>query len=133
MGVIFRRTRYRSVGIIAVLLSLSFLVAGCGNEKPVITLHAWEVDSHFLNNAIFEFMVESGYGYTVETVVETTPVLKEALPTGKVDLNLEGWQHNISEWYNEHLDKGNITNLGMNFEGGPQFYMIPSWARSVLR
>ena len=71
------------------------LLAACGSESPVIKVHAWEVDSHFVNNAIFKFIVENGYGNPVETVVETTPVLKETLPKGEVDLNLEGWQQNI--------------------------------------
>jgi len=53
--------------------------------------------------------------------------LKEALPKGEVDLNLEGWQQNIPDWYEEHIEAGNIVNLGMNFEGGPQFFIIPRW------
>ena len=115
------------LGILAVLLAVLMLTTVCGSEKPAIRLHAWESDSHFLNNAIFKFVVENGYGYPVETVVQNTPVLKETLPKGEVDLNLEGWHHNIVEWYDEHLAKGNIVNLGMNFEGGPQFYIIPGW------
>ena len=108
-----------------VLAALALAGTGCGSSKPVIRVHAWETGSHFLNNAIFEFIVEEGYGYPVETVVETTPVLKEAMPRGDVDLNLEGWQHNVKAWYEEEIRNGNIVNLGMNFEGGPQFFIIP--------
>ena len=76
--------------------ALFLLATACGGDKPVIRLHAWESASHVLNNAtIFEFVAEEGYGYPVEGVVETTPVLKEALPSGEVDLNLEGWQQNM--------------------------------------
>ncbi|MFQ5872905.1 MAG: glycine betaine ABC transporter substrate-binding protein [Dehalococcoidia bacterium] len=117
----------RILGAALVLFTLVFLVAGCSGPKPVIVLHAWETDSHFLNNAIFKFIVEEGYEYPVETVVETTPVMQEALPKGEVDLNLEGWQQNIPEWYEEQIEKGNIVNLGMTFEGGPQFFIIPKW------
>ena len=109
------------------LLSLLVLSAACSDDKPVIRLHAWESDSHLLNNAIFAFVVENGYGYPVEEVVQTTPVLKETLPKGEVDLNLEGWQHNIPDWYTEHTGHGNLVNLGMNYEGGPQYYLIPEW------
>ncbi len=76
------------------------------------------IRSHLLNNAIAKFIIEEGYGYRVEEVTETTPVLMEALPRGEVDLNLEGWQQNLPDWYAEHIDKGNIVNLGMTFEGG---------------
>ena len=114
-------------GVTLVPLVLVLIGVACGGEKPTIRLHAWEVDSHFLNNAIVEFISEEGYGYPVETVVETTPVLKQTLPAGEIDLNLEGWQQNIPEWYEEHLGKGRIVNLGMNFEAGPQFFIIPRW------
>lgn len=119
------------IRIIALVIAVSLVVAlaalGCNGEKPVIKLHAWQNDSHFLSNAIFEFVVENGYGYPVETVVMTTPVMQESIITGEVDLNLEGWQQNSLGWYTEHVEKGNIVNLGMNYEGGPQFFMIPSW------
>ena len=116
--------------VLVVLLSVlgAALTAGCGDEKPVIKLHVWDdSESHLLNNAIAEFIIEEGYGYPVEEVIETTPVLMEALPRGEVDLTLEGWQQNIQGWYDEHIDKGNIVNLGMNFESGPQFFVIPKW------
>ena len=110
------------------LVLVAALTAGCGGEKPVIKLHLWDgTESQLLNNAIAEFIIEEGYGYPVEEVIETTPVLKEALPRGEVDLNLEGWQQNIPDWYDEHIGKGNIVNLGMTYEGGPQFFVIPRW------
>ncbi len=113
----------------ALLLVLgTALTAGCVGEKALIKLHVWDdSESHLLINAIATFIIEEGYGYPVEEVVETTPVLMEALPLGEVDLTLEGWQQNIQGWYDEHIDKGNIVNLGMNFESGPQFFVIPRW------
>tara|TARA_B100000315_G_scaffold166368_2_gene154984 strand:- start:280 stop:1287 length:1008 start_codon:yes stop_codon:yes gene_type:complete len=114
--------------LVAVLaLILVVLAAACGGEKPVIKLHDGQWESLSLNNAIFEFIVENGYGYPVETVVSNTFGMQEALPKGEVDLNLEGWQQNIPDWYNQQLDQGNIVNLGMTYEGGPQFFIIPKW------
>ena len=113
--------------LITGLALATLFIGACGGGSSVIRVHAWETDSHFLNNAIFTFVVENGYGYRVETVIQTTPVLKETLPNGEVDLNLEGWQQNIPDWYAEQIGRGNIVNLGMNYEGGPQFYMIPKW------
>ena len=124
-----KTTRRGILGATLMFLLLVLSAAGCGDgEKPVIRLHVWEgTDSHWLNNAIIEFVIENGYGYPVETVVETTPVLQRALPKGEVDLNLEGWQQNIPDWYEEQIEKGAIVNLGMTFEGGPQFFIIPRW------
>ena len=109
---------------------LALLALGCApNEteaqKPVIRLHDSLSQSQRVNNAIAKFIIENGYGYPVETVVASTPVMQETLPAGAVDLNLEGWQQNIIEWYDAELEKGTILNLGMTYEGGPQFFMIP--------
>jgi glycine betaine/proline transport system substrate-binding protein len=122
-----RRNPLLMARLLAAALVVALSVVACGGENPTIRLHAWQTDSHFFNNAIFEFIVENGYGYPVETVVSTTPVLQESLPAGEVDLNLEGWQQNVPDWYDEQIDKGSVVNLGMNYEGGPQFYMIPAW------
>ena len=111
---------------------LALLATGCASvetegQKPVIRLHDSLGESQKINNAIAKFIIENGYGYLVETVVASTPGMQESLPAGSVDLNLEGWQQNILEWYDAELAKGTILNLGMIFEGGPQYFMIPQW------
>jgi glycine betaine/proline transport system substrate-binding protein len=37
------------------------------------------------------------------------------------------WQQNWLDNYNEEVAKGNIENLGMVYEGGPQMFIIPTW------
>ena len=117
--------------LVAVLLMV--LVSwGCSSnevdtQKPVIKLHDALSESQWVNNAIAEYIIENGYGYPVETVVESTPAMQKALPEGVIDLNLEGWQQNIPDWYQEQSANGSIINLGMTYEGGPQFFIIPKW------
>ena len=113
--------------VTAMLLVVGFSVAACSNEKPLIRIHNIDTDSFYLNNAIFRIISEDGYGYLVEDVVETTPEMQDRLPKGEIDLNLEGWQQNIADWYDAETANGNIKNLGMTYEGGPQFFVIPQW------
>lgn len=113
------------------LLASTFLVWGCAasetdDHNPVIKLHDALNESEWINNAIAKFIIENGYGYPVETVVESTPMMQEALTKGAIDVNLEGWQQNIIDWYDLELEKGTILNLGMLYEGGPQFFMFLS-------
>ena len=112
------------------LLTVTLFILGCSASEPddhypVIKLHDGLIESLWINNAIAKFIIENGYGYPVETVVESTPAMQEALPIGAIDINLEGWQQNLTEWYNLETAKGTILNLGMLFEGGPQYFMIP--------
>jgi len=118
--------RGRILGAAVVLLMLALLLAGCGH-KPAIKLYHGQYDSLSLNNAIAKFIIENGYGYPVEMVVGNTFTMMEALPKGEIDLNMELWSQNYMDWYNEHIEEGSIVNLGMTFEEGPQFFMIPQW------
>jgi len=131
MGLMLSGSTHVTSLLVSALL-LAVLALGCasngtGDQKPVIRLHDSLGESQKINNAIAKFIIENGYGYPVETVVASTPMMQESLPAGVVDLNLEGWQQNILEWYDAELAKGTVVNLGMIFEGGPQFFMIPRW------
>ncbi len=125
-----RRSGLSRALLCSAILAASLLFA-CGSfdddEPPVIRLYDGQHASLLLNNAIAEFIIERGYEYPVETVFLTTLEMEEALPKGRVDLNLEGWQQNIAEWYSEEIANGTIVNLGMTYEAGPQFFIIPQW------
>ena len=116
---------------LAALLTTVLLSGACGllggGEKPVIRLHGGEYDSNLIDNAIVEYIIEEGYGYPVEIVEMTNTMVEEALPKGEIDLTMEGWQQNRIDWYNENIGNGNVVNLGMTYEAGPQFFIIPKW------
>lgn len=127
-----RRPRREAYLLFAAFLVTALFPVACsaGEEdstKPTIRLHDALSESQRVNNAIAKYIIEEGYGYPVETVVETTPTMMEALPTGEIDANLEGWQQNIVAWYNEETAKGTILNLGMIYEASSQVFVIPSW------
>jgi len=50
-----------------------------------------------------------------------------SLAQGEIDVWAELWQQNWLDNYNEETAKGNIENLGMTYEGGPQFFLVPQW------
>lgn len=112
-------------------VAMALLIEACaligGSQKPTIKLYDGQWESMGVNNAIAAFIVEEGYGYPVETVEKTSQAMEEAIQKGEIDLNLEAWQQNRMDWYNEQVEQGNIVNLGMTFEGGLQFFIIPRW------
>jgi len=120
---------------VLVALLLTALIAGglimvyvpSDGHKPVIKLDDCQWASLWVNNAIAEFIIEKGYGYPVEIVAMTIHEMMEALPKGEIDLTMEVWKAGKIDWYNEQIEKGSIVSLGMTFEAGPQFYMIPKW------
>ena len=98
-------------------------------DKPTILLADNQYESLWINNAVFKFIAEEGYGYPVESVETTTPIAQVALANGDVDIWIELWVANIIDWYNEETANGNIEDLNDPpiFEGGPQFFTIPKW------
>jgi len=96
-----------------------------GEEKPTIRLADTQFDSLSINNAIAEFIIETAYGYPVVTERIDTPTFQDWLAKGLIDVQMEGWEQNVIDWYNGEIGKGTIENLGPIYEGGPQFFLIP--------
>ena len=122
--------------LVTVLVMTATLFAACGpaeeKEKPTIKFGDSQFESLWINNAIAEFIIKKGYGYPVEIIQMTTVVWQVALPKGDVHVQLELWQQNLIDWYNEEIAAGNIENLGMIYEGGPKCGSYPrGWPRST--
>ena len=128
MKVLLRR-RWQICAVFLALLIVPLVAAACGGEeeKPVIRFADTQFESEWINNAVAQFVITHGYGYPVESVEMTTPIMQATLAKGEIDIQIEGWQQNIIDWYNEEIANGNIENLGPTYEGGPQFFMIPMY------
>ena len=95
-------------------------------QRPTIRLSDEKFESQALNNAIARFVIEHGFGYQTETVVTTGLGMQDQLVKGDIDLEMEGWQHNRLQWYDDAIRNQKIENLGQTYESGPQFFIISS-------
>lgn len=93
--------------------------------KPTLIVADTQFESLWINNAIFKYVVENGYGYPVESIETTTPIAQVSLASGDIDVWMELWQQNWIDHYNEIEGDGRIVNMGMTYEGGPQFWVVP--------
>lgn len=112
--------------LVALVMAVT-LFAGCGGEKPTLTFYDGSWGSLWLGNAIAMIIVEEGYGYPVEEVIVSTDVMNISLPLGDLLINMESWPQNNWDWYNDNIADGNMVELGVTLEGGPQFWCIPLW------
>ena len=118
----------RGLLLLTALVLTVTLVAGCAaEEKATIKFGDTQFESLWIINATAKFIIEEGYGYPVETIEMTTPIAQVSLAQGDIDVWIELWQQDWLDNYNEEVAKGNIENLGMVYEGGPQFFCIPKW------
>jgi glycine betaine/proline transport system substrate-binding protein len=118
----------RALLIVGALLTLSVFGVACSSEeeiKPTIRFSDTQFESLWINNAIAQYVIKHGYGYPVESVSLSTPLMQLALAEGDVEVNMEMWHQNFIVNYNEEIAKGSYVNLGPTYEGGPQFFTIP--------
>lgn len=117
--------------IIGLWISVLLLATACtsigGSQKPAIKLYDGQWDSLSVNNALAEFIIENGYGYPVEMRAVSSQVMQDLLREGEIDLALELWEQSRIGWYDEQIEKGSIVNLGVIYEAGPRFFIIPEW------
>lgn len=101
--------------------------AASEEEKPTLVFADNQFESLWINQAILEFIIENAYGYPTERVEVTTPIAQQSLSEGDADIWLEMWQQNWIDNYNELINAGKIENLGDVYEGGPQFWVVPTY------
>ncbi|MQG76459.1 MAG: hypothetical protein FI703_03920 [SAR202 cluster bacterium] len=118
------RTKLLLISVLVVAL-LAAACSGDDKDKPTILFADQQFESLWINNAIAKFVIENGYGNPVVTLEVTTPIMQASIANGDLDVALEMWQQNWIDNYNEETAAGNIINLGMTYEGGPQFFIIP--------
>ena len=96
-------------------------------EKEMVSFADSRWQSIQLLNAVAMFILKNGYGYPVESVVVTTPIIQESLPAGELDVCMELWSANIEDWWNEVRENGNVVVTGTAFESPAQAWFTPRY------
>ena len=122
-----KKNNLKSFGIalivFAVMLSVS---AGIAAQETIVFGDAgWE--SIRFHSYIAGIIMEEGYGYTMDMVSGSTPVVLLGMRQGDIDVQMEIWTSNIQEIYDEALDSGDVVELGVNFDGNTQGLYVPTF------
>lgn len=118
--------------LFSLFAALSITVMACAppvsaaDEKKEIVFADVGWDSIELNNAIAGLIAEEIFGYTWSEVPGSTPITHEALINSEIDVNMEEWTNNITT-YQEDLNAGKFTELGINFDDNYQGLYIPAY------
>ncbi len=118
--------------VVSVLLVMSIATVGCDAEdaeaeKEPIVFADMGWDLLWVNNAIAGFIIEEGYGYPVEDTTVDTPVAQTAIVDGDIDIMMEVWKDQMRDWWEEHLEKGTLLDMGPTFEEGTQGFYVPRY------
>jgi glycine betaine/proline transport system substrate-binding protein len=124
-----KREATKYLSIVALILGL-LMVSGSGAmaaSGKVLVLADLNWDSVQVHNRIVKFVLENGYGYTVQFTPGATITLFAGLERGDVDINMECWVENQQEAYDNAVAAGTVIDLGANFPDSWQGWLVPTY------
>ena len=97
-------------------------------EKGTITFATLNWSSAEIQSAIGQFIVEHGYGYSVDEKAGATLPLFQGLLGGDIDVTLEIWLPNQNSHWLPALDAGDVIPVGNSLnEQWQSSFVIPSY------
>ena len=114
--------------ILGFLTAAVMLLAGCSSQQPTDTIVFADCqwDSIKLHNAVAGLIAEEVYGLSWTEVPASTPIAFQGQAQGEIDVTTETWSDNIPDYQSE-IDKGNIIELGVNFDDNAQGFYVPRY------
>lgn len=109
--------------IFTIMLSLSVSISA--QETIVFADAGWE--SIRFHSYVAGIIMGEGYGYKMDMVSGSTPVVLLGMRQGDIDVQMEMWTSNIAKIYQEAIDSGDIVELGVNFDGNTQGLYVPTF------
>jgi glycine betaine/proline transport system substrate-binding protein len=117
--------------VVVLVFGISFLLlpfssyAPAASKKLVVADLNW--DSAQVHNRIAGFIMEKGYGYTIDYVPGATITLFAGLVRGDIDINMECWVENQQEAVDKGIAAGKVIDLGANFPDSWQGWLVPTY------
>jgi len=110
-------------------LSIAFLAVTTfgttsANAGCKVHLGDFDWDSANIHTAIAGYIIEKGYGCTVESTKGSTTPIMAALFDQQIDIITEVWRDNLVQLIEDNLAKGNIIELGVNTPSSTQGFYV---------
>ena len=90
--------------------------ATMSEDDGVIRVADTNSEFEWITNPLFQFIMEEGYGYTVQLVKMTMSEAQEALLAGDVDILLAARTPETADWFDGAIAGGEVVNLGVTYE-----------------
>lgn len=121
-----KNNRKSLVTVLIVLVMVLSFSASIGAQRTVVFGDAgWE--SIRFHSYVAGIIMEKGYGYKMDMVSGSTPVVLLGVRQGDIDVQMETWTSNVAEIYNDALESGDVVEIGVNFDGNTQGFYVPTY------
>ena len=116
---------FNKVTLVVFVMVLSVSASISAQETVVFADAGWE--SIRFHSYVAGIIMGEGYGYSMDIVAGSSPVVLLGMRQGDIDVQMEIWTSNIQEIYNEALESGDVVELGVNFDGNTQGLYVPTF------
>lgn len=107
-----------------------FMIVGCRadaqTDDPIIFANDSWASNRFYNE-VAQFIIENGYDYETENVTGSTAAFLTGMTDNEVDVHMELWSKNISDYYHESLKNGDFQLMSINFDDNEQGFYVPTY------
>lgn len=129
---ILKKSRLMKKSLLLVIMAMLVMVTACSrggdeNAKPTINLADGTWDSVKFHTAVAQFIIENGYDYPTRLVPGSTPAILTGIQRGDIDVYMENWTDNLGEEYPKMIKKGDMIELGVNFDDNAQGWYVPTY------
>lgn len=125
-----KRIRRRVAITLATLVAgVAFLLGSCGGGEEPIVFSDLNWPSAEIQARVASYIVEHGYGHSVELVPGDTVSLWEALANNDTQVTMEIWPAQ-QEWL-EDVEEGTLISLGTSLDTGWEAWVIPQYLKDA--
>lgn len=83
--------------------------------------------TNWVDNAVAQYIATNGYCYPTKTYTVTSAIANQSLANGQIDVNMELWQVNFLDWYNQVTKSGQVLDLGPTYDSSSQGWFVPEY------
>ena len=119
------------IAVLTISILAIFTFVSCSEKQVASTddcgtvrMGDFDWDSANIHAAISSFILEKGYGCTVEITKGSTTPIMAAHYDKQLDVLVEVWYDNIIDNYKPHEEAGTIFNAGINTPASEQAFWV---------
>lgn len=112
--------------LLIIIISTGFFTLNI-MAKETIVFGDSGYDSIRFHSYVAGIIIEEGYGYDINMVTGSLPVILMGQRHSDIDVVMEYWTENIADIYYEAIEAGDIIEVGVNFNDNAQGFYVPAY------
>jgi glycine betaine/proline transport system substrate-binding protein len=97
-----------------------------GLDRPIV-FAGLDWDSNSFNNGIAGFIMEHGFGCSIDVIPGSTIPLLNGMIRGDIDITMEVWIPNVRDAWEPAVEDGSVAAVGISYPDATQKWYVPRY------